>query len=571
MTMGSAQWSRYASAPVGEAPDPQHRSSPSHHWKAQFLRRLPAVAICAIFVAVGCMVFMVLIVMKSNGDLIENWAISPGVYLAIASVLANIVLRYTFSKGVEISWWVTAMKEGTTVKDLHNIWSYGMSLQASLLAGRNFNYVALTAILLALVPVNAPLAQRASRALTRSIVSDVNIQIKAIKALLDFDMATGQITGRSHQPTDVSATFASVLQRYLISEPIQIANSTCRGTCRGALQAAGYEMICVNGTEFFDKTPRSVGELGEDGSSPYNATAVFSTVFSYSEFVGQFSERQPIMNLTTKYKDHGECKGRLIVRNCTLVPATLEYRVVMTNGSIALDGGYTYEDDKVVKYVETPTNGGQGATVHGGMWLVLSRMFDSMVTLRFAGAVGMDTTTDGITSLRYARHAESPNETTFTEQCQSYWVDPADDILTTARDLIFRFAVQGNLTGVEAQSIQMSQQDAEVVYSSDFLFLGLALLLIGLPAISTVPLLLHWWRLGRTVSLSPIEVARAFAAPELAGSGSNSDANELMREVGSKEIRYGAVNYGQNGIVMATGLAFANPTVVQRPQNEVSY
>ncbi|KAJ4137922.1 hypothetical protein NW765_016832 [Fusarium oxysporum] len=135
---------------------------------------------------------MIIIVLKSNGDQIDNWPVSPGVYLAIASVVANIVLRYTFNKGVEISWWVAALREDgkTTVADLHHIWSFGTSLRSALLAGRGFNLVALAAVLLALaavllalVPANAPLAQRASRTVSRPIASNMNIPIVAALSL----------------------------------------------------------------------------------------------------------------------------------------------------------------------------------------------------------------------------------------------------------------------------------------------------------------------------------------------------------------------------------------------------
>ncbi|EWY87639.1 hypothetical protein FOYG_09041 [Fusarium oxysporum NRRL 32931] len=292
-------------------------------------------------------------------------------------------------------------------------------------------------------------------------------------------------------------------------------------------------MVCANGTEFFDKTPRKPDEVAEDGNSAFNESTVFSTNFSYMiyEPTQRLRAIEPVMNLTAKFKEHGRCKGNVAVRECIMVPATLAYRIVIANGTIALDRGYTYEDDRLIKYAEMSE-----MQLHGGISLALQGMFSAKVTLRWAGAVGYDP-------------AEEDTDTDFL--CQSRWLNRTHDILMTARELMFRLALQGNNSYVAAQSVRVSQEGTKVVYTSDFLFLGLALMLIGLAAVAVVPLLMYWWRLERDVSLSPIEIARAFSAPELAGSGSNLDASR------------GANSY--QGHVWSE-LAFAQPRVVQAPQ-----
>ncbi|KAM0190325.1 hypothetical protein ACHAPI_009577 [Fusarium lateritium] len=452
---------------------------------------------------------MVFIIVQSDGDLVENWRLAPGVYLAIASVLANIMLRYTFDKGVEISWWITALRQdrSTTVADLHGIWTFGTSLWSALVAGRGFNRVALAAILLSLVPVNAPLVQRASRTVSRPTVLNVDVPIVAAPFL--------------NATTDM--------------------------------------------TEFFDKTPRMPNEIAEDGNSAFNESVIFSTDLAYMVDQYQKFPGEPIMNLTAKFKKHGKCKGNVAVRHCTMAPATLEYHVVIANGTIALDRRYTYEDDRLVNYTEASDK-----QVHGGIFITLQSMFSAMVTLRFAGAVGYDMSTSGITALRYSRQGAGDA----SSLCQNQWLDPTHDILMTARELIFRLALQSNNTDVAAQSVRVTQRGTEVVYTSDFLFLGLALMLIGLSAISVLPLLMYWWRLGRDVSLSPVEIARAFSAPELMNSGSNSDAGRLMKDIGAKEVRYGVVSsksmdgdWGQ----VTSELAFAHPSVAQAPQKGELY
>ncbi|UZP43376.1 hypothetical protein NXS19_011192 [Fusarium pseudograminearum] len=284
------------------------------------------------------------------------------------------------------------------------------------------------------MPANAPLVQRASRTVSRPTTRDITVPVVAAPFLNATWGATGMITGRIYQVNYITPSFAPVLQDHLLSTPIWLENSPCRGTtCRGILQAAGYKMSCVNGSEFFDKSPRLPDEIAEDGNSAFNESVVFSTGFSYMVYgrVQEWRGGESIMNLTAKFKEHGQCKGNVAVRNCTMAPATLAYHVVIANGTIALDRSYTYKDDMLVRYATI-----SDIQVHGGIFLALQSMFSAKVTLRFAGGVGYDMTTTGITALRYSRRAETDAET----RCQNKWLDPTHDILMTARELMFRLS-----------------------------------------------------------------------------------------------------------------------------------
>jgi hypothetical protein len=48
-----------------------------------------------------------------------------------------------------------------------------------------------------------------------------------------------------------------------------------------------------------------------------------------------------------------------------------------------------------------------------------------------------------------------------------------------------------------------------------------------------------FWRLGRNVSLSPLETAKAFNAPIFGDAASNHTAREMARSVGSRRVKYG--------------------------------
>lgn len=79
---------------------------------------------------------------------------------------------------------------------------------------------------------------------------------------------------------------------------------------------------------------------------------------------------------------------------------------------------------------------------------------------------------------------------------------------------------------------------------------------------------LSLWQLGRDMSMSPIEIAKAFAAPSLAtATDSNASVETLLQEVGNLKVRYGAVWDAENDFEnsMAT-LKFDAPNRYEQPQ-----
>lgn len=211
--------------------------------------------------------------------------------------------------------------------------------------------------------------------------------------------------------------------------------------------------------------------------------------------------------LNTPDKANDQCSGDLQVQQCTLLPALLEYRVLVTNDSVALDPNFSYKDDQVVKY--TPAHGCYGqdpGSTHGGMTLVLSAMFNSEASLVFNGAMGYDLVTSGAPTFQYSSSDFDPQD------CNIDWSDLTDDMLGTARDLAFRTALRA-ANVINATNIQVfgaSEHNMLSVYKSHYLFLALAL--VFTLCVCVTPSLLGFWRLGRNVTLSLIEVAKAFNA-----------------------------------------------------------
>jgi hypothetical protein len=98
-----------------------------------------------------------------------------------------------------------------------------------------------------------------------------------------------------------------------------------------------------------------------------------------------------------------------------------------------------------------------------------------------------------------------------------------------------------HLTGNWTQRVRYRGTEERVVYRTHrgFLAAGAAASLVGVLAV--LPLYYGWWRLGRAVSLNPLETAKAFGAPLLAHVNSNAGDAQLAREAGAARVRYGVV------------------------------
>ncbi|XTI91238.1 hypothetical protein V2W45_1459700 [Cenococcum geophilum] len=105
----------------------------------------------------------------------------------------------------------------------------------------------------------------------------------------------------------------------------------------------------------------------------------------------------------------------LVIDACTLAPAIMEYHVILVNNSIALDPAHTYGDDKFIMVTLAFVNTIQSPTTYGGLWL------DRSVTT-------------GLPAFEYA----NSTDTLETPDYSINWSSPTDDMLATAREMLFR-------------------------------------------------------------------------------------------------------------------------------------
>ncbi|KAI4654379.1 uncharacterized protein J4E78_007425 [Alternaria triticimaculans] len=517
-------------------------------WKTGFWRRLPWAGHLALIATLVASAFMIQILVTSDGQPIDSWTYQPTVLLSITYTLANLALQYALTQAITVAWWVKALRGDAKVRDLHHIWAFGHGVKDIMFAGRSFNMIALTALVVTLVPINGPLLQRASviesrtGAIARNLTLNINNET--------FSDTTGLITGRFQEANSLDVRFTQNVKAHNNRDPIKMTDAGCIGTCKGVIAGAGYKIDCANDTY----TPYNLT------LDPVHAEAMtFSLNFSYWEWETALT----IINYTSAIKTGDECEGFLTRTNCTLTPATIEYPFIISNNTISLDPEKSWKTDRATAFHVKhfiPQGPGVKGTLHGGFWLYLNTLYSSSSFTRHEGVYQWGSMNTGTTAMRYVDNIGGG--------CSGNFTDPTFDIMSDARELAFRAALYADHIPETTFQVEVQQEWAKIIYRSHYIYLAFAVAITLIATLCVFSISLGWWHLGREVSLSPIEVAKAFAAPVLQNASSNAEVEALVKEIGSRRVRYGATWNDENDIEETQpNLRFEEPGECEKPQN----
>jgi hypothetical protein len=521
--------------------NPAYRSVEDREpWSPDWIARLPWLGFAALFGSILGIAASVGILVASNGRPITDWLIQPTVWLSVASTASNIMLHFALSEGVNVSWWRRAMRPRTQLGDLHRNWAFGNNLWAATTAGRYVNIIAVASILTAIAPINNPLLQRASRvAIGRiEVVSPVTLKVPIAT---DIPKGyTGYISGRQYAASLFTSNYTTTVQDYYNNTAIQLADkSGCQGNCKARVMGVGLSVNCSSYTWPFNLEPSTEQPYNvSNDPAVINGTNVFQSLFDWKVPSGN-------MSLNIQYKDKSPCTGDLIVRNCTMQTALVSYPIVIdSNNTISLDPSTTIFDDIISHKINIDFDVAEfGPTTLGGYYLALKNKFNSEAHLRWVGAVGYELLTTGSTATQYAvTNVTTGDGLDIGSSCALTFTDPTMDLIASARELMFRTALgiaAGNSSLI--QTVSGPQFTTPAVYESQYLYLGIAVILTGIAVFFVTLTFAGYSTLGRSVSMSPLETAKAFNAPLLESADSNADVETLMQVVGERSVRYGAV------------------------------
>nr|KAK5436956.1 hypothetical protein LTR18_009321 [Exophiala xenobiotica] len=526
----------------------QFSTNPAYHiveshapWSPGSVARLPSLGFAALVGAVLCIAASAGILIASNGRPITDWRIQPTVWLAVVSTAFNILLHYGLSEGINVSWWRRVMQPQIQLGDLHRNWAFGNSLRAAVTAGRYVNIIAIASILTAIAPINNPLLQRASRVAVghTEVVSPVTLKVPIAPAIPRG--YSGYISGRQYAASLFTSNYTTTVQNYYNNSVIRLAEkSGCQGNCKARVMGVGLSVNCSSYTWPYNLAPSTEQPYNvSNDPAVINGTNVFQSLFDWKVASGN-------MSLNIQYKDKSPCTGDLIVKNCTMQTALVSYPVVIdSNNTISLDPSTTIFDDRLAHQININFDSAiAGPTTLGGYYLALKNKFNSEAHLRWVGAVGYELLTTGSTATQYAvTNVTTGDGFAIGSSCDLSFTDPTMDLIASARELMFRTALDiaaGNSSLI--QSVSGAQSNTPAVYESQYLYLIIAAILTGIAVFVVTLTFVGYSVLGRSVSMSPLEIAKAFNAPLLESADSNADVKSLMCVVGERSVRYGAVS-----------------------------
>lgn len=521
-------------------------------WRTTWIRYGPLWGIFCLLLAILSILAAGVVLVVSNNAPTAGWRFQPSTYLAAFTAIANQGMQHACLQGVAIAWWTAAI-QGTTLAELHQRWEQGVSLRAAVMSGRRIGIAGLACILCSLVVIDGPLLQKAStvKAVPRfdspltlnvSMVPEMPRNWSGLRWYGTGDGIYGSHFGPLNGTGSNNVVSRATLGRrgmehlsnpFLLNEPVRTAVSGCTGECTMTLRAPALKKLSC--------TKRSMDVNYQHLFSARTADIV--PLDRYSFFVDislGIKGPQETIEIVTGHAVVPECVGELFYTTCSLVSAVGEYDVPVRDDILSLDHVEPPRIIAVANNSAPPDAGGSPnisfsgnapSTLAGVVDLATRKYanawlyFQSLPAPRLANgkkSVNVFGTFGGELAYTYHERTHEPAG----RMCGA-WRDPMDDVIRDLNNLMFRSGAHvaqnfHHLVAVGSQDAQnlfdpgMHASHSVTgkllglhnIFESDYWwFLGAAI--VELVCIMLVlPTYMGWWRLGRPVSFSPLEIAK---------------------------------------------------------------
>lgn len=226
---------------------------------------------------------------------------------------------------------------------------------------------------------------------------------------------------------------------------------------------------------------------------------------------------------------------------------SVDYPLLLTNTTIGRNTLGSIEDFVPVTYPGDSPTGPEYSSAGPiiGLEMVASQYFNSSAMEYY------DTGINGWTHSSWGDLALQWYDWDYnTSSCVNIrYFNPSDAVIQTFEDILFWASLDAaKKFDVPKQSRDMYLTTASLIYVSVYRYLAAAILILAISWLAVASTLWGWWELGRHVSLSPLETAKAFGAHLFQAENNEMDPKTLAKNTDERRFVY-----GEQGVLGAYG------------------
>ncbi|KAK3997741.1 hypothetical protein QBC44DRAFT_354269 [Cladorrhinum sp. PSN332] len=484
-----------------------------------------------------CATASAIVVCVSHDKEVEKWKIKPAVWLAIFSAMSNIAFGSALATGIAVRFWLKA-SEGTSLSQLHYIWDHGRGLGflPAFKAGSEARRVTLISVIAYILQFSgSPLLQRSTYQATQDKAMQVPMYFDLANRIPDGWFGSWTARGTVFQHRRSITLTSQWFRNDSIPVPETEGYSCPQGSCSGLVRGAGLAYNCSNSTSILDLSSNNLQAI--------------PTVFLVQ---AKMSRTTPTLNLTTSYISslEGDCQATMTTTYCNISAAVVEYPIVIQNSTAMLrlndlgsmniisandntsNAAFASGDKPIVETGLRPEGSGVGPMA--GLMDFIEDYLQENATARFTQTVSRWLYSGpGPGPLGDVFFKAEPWDSTTPHSlttCGLIWNDPTSYVITSLHEYMFRVAHRVG-EGLERQSFTAERVGSVLVFKSDKNFLGTAMGVAFAALLLVGSLSWGWWRLGRTVGLSPLETGKLFGGSLYQGLGSDATIDKILESV----------------------------------------
>ena len=508
-------------------------------WTTTLIRFGPLSGIACMMLAILSMMVSLGILVGSRRQPTRNWAVPPSTYLAICTAVANQAMRFAAFQGIAIAWWYRATYGTSTLARLHYDWRAGTTVLGAVTAGRNMGFLGLASIFSTLVAIDGPFLQKATTIVPAEITDHpipLNVTI-APELPTDWSGKWFEMPGHGFNswrsgmfnetiPTSYGNTSNHMFAagRPELTEDWNLPwfrGETLSGLVQGCEDRCSVKIQAPALTA----THCASQNVSLDFYAPMDPRTMINRAIplSHDVFIVDMSliaDQKERLNLITGYADVHACKGTLNLTACTLEAALGEYDVIVDGGKISAEALgmpriIALVNNTEVNHSDIPGLG-HPSTLAGVAQAFLYKWSTSLALI----PVGEDSQ-QWIAGTAVQSYMYYPRN----EFCPST-LDPWEDAMKSLNSLMFYGGVAAvrqdwahwgkNVTwkphmdpGLEFHTpVTGYIKGTQSIYHTNLSWFLAAAIVEGVCIALILPTYMGWWRLGRAVSMSPLETAK---------------------------------------------------------------